>query len=115
VDGSYLGNEVEPVEGDDVGVLDETPGEVVDGDVVVLVGTTFVVVPQPATSPTDRTVATSNTISPDPRIFFTAVPPLPRITRTNTQRRHSTTFRPRITFFEERGISIHIGKHGPEK
>jgi len=82
-DGSYFGNVVEPDwaevvwEGDtadeDAGVLVEIVGEVVNGDVLVLVG--VVLLPHPATSPTARMVTTSNPASPNPRIFFTGIPP----------------------------------------
>ena len=83
-DGSYFGNVVEPDwaevvwEGDtadeDAGVLVEIVGEVVNGDVLVLVG--VVLLPHPATSPTARMVTTSNPASPNPRIFFRWIPPL---------------------------------------
>jgi len=73
-DGSYFGNVVEPDwaevvwEGDtadeDAGVLVEIVGEVVNGDVLVLVG--VVLLPHPATSPTARMVTTSNPASPNP-------------------------------------------------
>jgi hypothetical protein len=82
-DGSYFGNVVEPdwvgvvwagdTADEDAGVLVEIVGEVVNGDVLVLVG--VVLLPHPATSPTTRMVTTSNPTSPTPGIFFIGIPP----------------------------------------
>lgn len=85
-DGIYLGNVVESgvevelgaveIDGDevDVAVLEVMAGDVIDEAGVVPVDAVLVP-PQPATSPTARTVATSSPTSPDPRILFISIPP----------------------------------------
>lgn len=68
-DGWYLGNVAELAEGEVDAV-----GEVTDGEVAVLVGVVLPL-PQPATSPTARTVTTSNPTRLDPAILFTPMLP----------------------------------------
>jgi hypothetical protein len=110
-DGWYLGNVVEPVAGDDVAGLDEALGEVVDGDVVVLVGVTLTV-PQPATSPTARTVTNSNPISPDGRTLFIAMPPVPEISPKKPPNAVILPCSFPVSFsLSNAGISLHGGKY----